>query len=120
MLVVKISSDSDGLSLIQLMRDTKKQITEDSLIYCVVFQVRRFINLISLPTLRIKRIFFNGFFYNFYFFIFYFHIYNTLQIYLAGQCQSFPISITKHCHTVYIQKHLLLVLPYVLMIITLL
>jgi len=24
------------------------------------------------------------------------YTYNTLQIYLAGQCQSLPISITKH------------------------
>jgi len=53
MLVVKISSDSDGLSLIQLMRDLKKQINEESLIYCVVFQVCRFINLISLQKLRL-------------------------------------------------------------------
>lgn len=38
MFVVKITYDSDGLSLIHLMRDLKKQINEDSLIYCVVFQ----------------------------------------------------------------------------------
>ena len=52
------------------------------------------------------------------FFIFYFlfshYTYNTLQLYLAGQCQSLPISITKHCHTVYIQIHCLLVLPSLL------
>ena len=59
MFVVKSSCDSDCFSLMQLMRDLKKQINEESLIYCVVFQVRTFINLISLPTLRIKRIFFN-------------------------------------------------------------
>jgi hypothetical protein len=28
-------------------------------------------------------------------------MYNTLQIYIAGQCQSLPISITKHCHSVH-------------------
>ena len=59
MFVVKSSCNSDCFSLIQLMRDLKKQINEESLIYCVVFQVRTFINLISLPTLRIKRILFN-------------------------------------------------------------
>jgi hypothetical protein len=42
------------------------------------------------------------------------YMYNTLQIYLVGQCQSLPISITKHCHTVYIQIHYLLVLPTII------
>jgi hypothetical protein len=52
------------------------------------------------------------FFYNFYFYFLLPHYtYNRLQIYLATQCQSLPISITKHCHTVYIQIHYLLVLP---------
>ena len=43
------------------------------------------------------------FFYNlFFYFLLSHYTYNTLHIYLAGQCQSLPISITKHCHTVYI------------------
>ena len=42
------------------------------------------------------------------------YTYNTLQIYLAGQCQTLPISITKHYHTVYIQIHYLFVLPLLL------
>jgi hypothetical protein len=42
------------------------------------------------------------------------YTYNTLQIYLAGQCQSLPIIITKHCHTVYIQINHLLVLPIII------
>ena len=37
------------------------------------------------------------FFYNlFFYFLLSHYTYNTLQIYLAGQCQLLPISITKH------------------------
>ena len=54
-------------------------------------------------------------FYNlFFYFLLSHYTYNTLQIYLAGQRQLLPISIIKHCHTVYIQIHYLLVLQSLL------
>ena len=34
-------------------------------------------------------------------FLFLHYTYNTLHTFLAGRCQSLPISITKHCHSVH-------------------